>query len=56
MFKAWDDKKFAQTIDYIEQEKEYKVIVTASPDKKELQKTQNLQIRNLKEGDYVRPI
>ena len=39
MFKAWDDKKFAQTIDYIEQEKEYKVIVTASPDKKELQKT-----------------
>lgn len=42
MFKAWDDNKFAQIIDYIQQKKKYQVIVTASPDKKELQKTQNI--------------
>ena len=38
MFKCWDDKKFAKVIDYIENEKRIKVIITASSDKKELSK------------------
>lgn len=42
MYKAWDDEKFAQIIDYIQEEKKYKVIVTASPDTNELKKTQQI--------------
>ncbi len=41
MFKCWDDKRFAEVIDYIEK-KGYSAVVTASPDQKELEKVSNI--------------
>lgn len=37
MFKCWEEEKVARIIDYIQREKGYKVILTASPDEIELQ-------------------
>jgi heptosyltransferase-3 len=36
MFKCWEDDRMASVIDYLQQEKELKVIITGAPVKKEL--------------------
>ncbi len=42
LFKCWDDKRFAALIDYLELEKNFRVIITASPDKRELKKVNHI--------------
>ncbi|WP_187647934.1 putative lipopolysaccharide heptosyltransferase III [Nitrosophilus labii] len=42
LFKCWDDEKFAKVIDYIENETNFKVIITSSPEKKELDKVNTI--------------
>jgi len=42
LFKCWDNERFAGIIDDLEQKKNIRVIVTASPDKRELQEVNQI--------------
>ncbi|MFZ3065551.1 MAG: putative lipopolysaccharide heptosyltransferase III [Nitrospirota bacterium] len=42
LFKAWNDKSMAEIIDYLQIKKKTKVIVTASPEKKEFDKAKKI--------------
>lgn len=45
MFKCWKDDYFAEVIDYIENKKKIKVVITASPDSIELKKVESILSR-----------
>lgn len=42
MFKCWEDKKMAKTIDYLQNIQNVKVIITSSPNKVELDRVNNI--------------
>ncbi|MBI5043216.1 MAG: putative lipopolysaccharide heptosyltransferase III, partial [Nitrospirae bacterium] len=42
LFKAWNDKSMSEIIDYLQIKKKIKVIVTSSPEKKELDKAKKI--------------
>ncbi len=42
MFKCWDDRRFANVIDYIFNHYGKRVVITASPDRKEMEKISNI--------------
>ena len=42
MFKCWEDERMAKVIDYLQQEKKLKVIITGAPIKNELDRVDNI--------------